>query len=147
MAAINTLTVTYYLAIEKYPILSEIFPSFVHYVVYAVMIGIPLLTFAGYIHFKKLATYKAEADISMEINPYNRRLLINTEIMLPLFLKMSEMLTKISSNEKFSEKDTEEIKKLQKDLSEYIDLKSDKKYGNIIETDIDKIKDNLQKMK
>lgn len=145
MAAINTLTVTYYLAIEKYPVLSEIFPSFAHYVLYAVMIGIPVLTLAGYAHFKKLATYKAEADISMEINPYNRRLLINTEIMLPVFLKMSEMMTKIAKNEKLTEEEAQEITKMQNELSEYINLKSDQKYRNIIETDIEKIKDMEKK--
>ena len=37
MAAINTLTVTYFLAIENYPILKEIFPSFLHYIL---MIGL-----------------------------------------------------------------------------------------------------------
>ena len=31
-AAINTLTVTYFLAIEKYPALQAIFPSFLQYV-------------------------------------------------------------------------------------------------------------------
>ncbi len=45
MAAINTLTVTYYLAIEKYPTLNAIFPSFLQYMFYAILIGIPVLTF------------------------------------------------------------------------------------------------------
>ena len=33
VAAINTLTVTFFLAIEKYPLLSVIFPTFFHYIV------------------------------------------------------------------------------------------------------------------
>jgi len=32
-AAINTLTVTYFLAIEEYPFLYDLFPTFVHYIV------------------------------------------------------------------------------------------------------------------
>ena len=37
--AVNTLVVTYYLAIERVPILKEIFPSFVYYVAIAVALG------------------------------------------------------------------------------------------------------------
>ena len=42
-AAINTLTVTYYLAIENYPFLKTIFPSFEQYILIVVLVGIPLL--------------------------------------------------------------------------------------------------------
>ena len=42
-AAVNTLTVTYFLAIENYPVLKDVFPSFIHYVAILVLIGIPLL--------------------------------------------------------------------------------------------------------
>ena len=59
MAAINTLTVTYFLAIERYPIFTEIFPSFIHYIVIASLIGIPLLVAAGYLHYKKTSSYNS----------------------------------------------------------------------------------------
>ena len=52
-AAINTLTVTYYLAIEKVPSLVFIFPSFFQYVLILSGIGIPLLVLIGYAHFKR----------------------------------------------------------------------------------------------
>ena len=42
-AAINTLTVTYYLAVEKYPDLNWIFPTFFHYIAIVVATGVPLL--------------------------------------------------------------------------------------------------------
>ena len=35
-AAINTLTVTYFLAIQEYPFLNEIFPTFIHYSVHCI---------------------------------------------------------------------------------------------------------------
>jgi hypothetical protein len=41
-AAINTLTVTYYLAIDNYPFLKELFPTFIHYIIIVVTIGVPL---------------------------------------------------------------------------------------------------------
>lgn len=43
LAAINTLTVTYYLAIEKLPLLKDVFPTFGSYLMVAVVIGVPLL--------------------------------------------------------------------------------------------------------
>ena len=52
-AAINTLTVTYYLAIENYPFLKSIFPSFEQYIIIVVIVGIPLLIGIGYAHYKK----------------------------------------------------------------------------------------------
>ena len=48
MAAINTLVVTYYLAIEPDPILVGIFPSFVQYALIIIAIGVPLLVIIGY---------------------------------------------------------------------------------------------------
>ena len=119
MAAINTLTVTYYLAIQEYPILNDIFPTFFHYVLYTVLIGIPLLTYVGYAHFKKFSAYKAEADIGFESNPYFRRMLINSEITLPVQLKLLELLIKITKNEKLTSEETDEISKIQKELLEH----------------------------
>ena len=46
-AAVNMLTVTYFLAIDNYPSLKAIFPSFEIYILIAVGIGIPLLTIIG----------------------------------------------------------------------------------------------------
>ena len=62
-AAINTLTVTYFLAIEKYPFLNDIFPTFIHYVIIVVSLGVPLLVIIGYIHFKRSSAIRSEADI------------------------------------------------------------------------------------
>ena len=147
MAGINTLTITYYLAIEKYPLLLGIFPNFINYVVIVVLLAIPILAATGYIHFKKTNAYKAEADIGMEVDPYNRRLLLNTEMMMPLFLQMSTLLTKLAKNEKISDDESKDLQHLQDDLSEYINLKFDKRYLGLFETDINKLKSNEKRMK
>ena len=47
LAAINTLTVTYFLAVDNYPLLKTIFPTFEQYAVIMVSIGIPLLIVVG----------------------------------------------------------------------------------------------------
>ena len=119
MAAINTLTVTYFLAIGRYPLLEAIFPTFIQYIIIVSMIGIPLLVFVGYAHWKKTPAYRSEADIWMESNPYQARVLVNSELLLKLNLKLTEMIIKQSKNEKMSEAELDEISKLQKEFSEF----------------------------
>ena len=119
MAAINTLTVTYFLAIERYPLLEAVFPTFIQYIVIVSIIGIPLLVFVGYAHWKKTPAYRSEADIWMESNPYQARMLVNTEILFKLNLNLTEMIIKQSKNEKMSEAELDEISKLQKEFSEF----------------------------
>jgi hypothetical protein len=119
-AAINTLTVTYYLAIERLPSLKEIFPSFAIYVIVVSVIGIPLLVSIGYVHMKRSGGYRSEADIGFESNPHFLRLLSNSETILPLYLKMSQILIKLSNNEKLSDSEITEIKEIQKQLEEHM---------------------------
>jgi len=119
-AAINTLTVTYFLAIDNYPFLKEIFPSFLHYIIIIPLIGVPFLVFIGYAHYKRTASFKAEADINIEANPHFRRILINTEVLLPSYLQLLELIVKLSQNEKLSEKDMGEISDLRNQLDEHI---------------------------
>ena len=119
-AAVNTLTVTYFLAIENYPILKEVFPSFSHYIVIVVAIGIPCLVLIGYAHFKRTASFKAEADITIEANPHLRRILQNTEVLLPSYVALLELVVKLSKNEKLSEDDMNQISNLKNKLDEHI---------------------------
>ena len=127
MAATNTLVVTYYLAIERYPFLVSIFPTFVQYVLIIVAIGIPLLVFVGYAHWKKTAARKAEVDIFYEVNPYIMRVLVNTELMLKLNLKLTKLLVKSQQNEKLSDDEIKELSDLQKEL---LDFTSSRKFRN-----------------
>ncbi len=120
VAAVNTLTVTFFLAIEKYPALSVIFPTFFHYIVIVVGIGVPLLVLVGYVHFKKSKSYRAEADIIIETHPHIRRILQNTEVLLPSYVKLTEMVIKLSENKKLTDKELAEVSKLQKQLNEHI---------------------------
>lgn len=125
-AAINTLTVTYYLAVERYPLLNSLFPSFAHYVLIVSLTAIPILILIGYIHFKRSSAYRSEADIGMEVNPYFRRILINTELMIPLHLKLTEMMIVLAKNEKLDESQLKEISKLHDELKNYSTLKDGK---------------------
>ena len=121
VAAINALTVTFFLAIESYPSLSVIFPTFFHYIVIVVGIGVPILVLVGYVHFKRSKSFRAEADVLIETNPHIRRILQNTEILLPSYLKLTEIIVELAENKKLTNKELEQVSKLQKQLSNHID--------------------------
>jgi hypothetical protein len=121
VAGINALTVTFFLAIENYPSLSVIFPTFFHYIVIVAGIGVPLLVLVGYVHFKRSKSFRAEADILIETNPHIRRILQNTEVLLLSYIKLTELMVKLSENKKLTDKELEEVSKLQKQLNEHID--------------------------
>ena len=120
MAAINALTVTFFLAIENYPSLSVIFPTFFHYIVIVVGIGVPILVLVGYVHFKKSKSFRAEADVLIETNPHIRRILQNTEVLLPSYLKLTEIIVKLSENKKLTDEELKEVSKLQNQLNNHI---------------------------
>ena len=115
-AAINTLTVTFYLAIEKYPDINWMFPTFLHYIAIFCCIGIPLLIFVGYAHYKRTAARKAEVDISYETDAYKARTLVNTEIAITLNMKLLDMIMKISKKQELSAEDYQEIEILREKL-------------------------------
>jgi len=137
-AAVNTMIITYYLAIERAPFLKEIFPSFINYVVVLVSIGIPLFIFIGWIHYRKTPAYGSEAEIQMESNPYMYKAPPgwNKEVLFPTLLKITEFMEKSSKNEKFTEEETLEIVKLQKKLDILIK-------GGMIGSPISKAKDTV----
>ena len=116
LAAINTLTVTYFLAIENYPSLQTVFPSFEIYILITVSIGIPLLVLVGFVHFKRSHSFKSEADVLIESNPYQRRNTVNSEIILRLNLQLMSTLLKVAKKEDLSEEEIEEITQLHDEI-------------------------------
>jgi len=124
LAALNTLTVTYYLAIENYPLLQTIFPSFIQYVLIIVSIGIPLLILVGYAHWKRTPAYRSEADIWMESNPYQARMLVNSEILVKMNMKLINVIIKQSKNESVSSDELNEIIILEKELIEHLEQRN-----------------------
>jgi len=120
-SAINTLTVTYFLAIDNYPILQTLFPSFTHYVVTLSVIAIPLLVTIGYVHWKRSGARKAEIDINYEVDPYRARTLVNSELILKINLNLINLTTKLVTDEKLNSDEIQKIKKLQNELETFID--------------------------
>lgn len=119
-AAINTLTVTYYLAIEKIPTLEIIFPNFIQYVLIVTGIGIPILIVVGYGHYKKSRAFKSEADILVDSNPYLQRTIVNSEMNLQLNLKLIQFIINQSKNEKLSKSELDELLHINEKISELV---------------------------
>jgi len=133
LAAINTLTLTYYLAIDNYPVLKDLFPTFEQYILIVVSIGVPLLAFTGYAHYKRTKAFRAETDVWIESNPYQARLLVNTEMILGLNQKLTEFIIKLSKDEELKDDQLKELSDLQKKFSDHIssrtlDNKQDKNF-------------------
>ena len=120
LAAINTLTVTYFLAIDNYPTLKSIFPSFEQYALVMISVGIPMLILVGYAHFKKTVAYKSEMDIMIESNPYIARNTVNADLSLKLNLKLISLLLRMSNGEKIEKNEIDEIEKLHNKISKFI---------------------------
>ena len=119
LAGINTLTLTYFLAIENYPLLQEVFPSFAHYVIILVGIGVPVLISIGYLHYKRSPAYRSEAGITQETNPYARRNLVNSEMNLQVNFAILKIIIDLSRNEKIEKTQMDRILKLKDELTDY----------------------------
>ena len=131
LAAINTLTVTYFLAVDNYPALKMIFPSFEIYVLIIISIGVPLLIFVGYSHYKKTKAFRSEMDVLIESNPFLRRNTVNADINIRFNLRLLDLILKLS-------KDTiskEELKDMEKIKSEIIELVKNRSLFNNLDMD------------
>ena len=131
LAAINTLTVTYFLAVDNYPALKVIFPSFEIYVLIIISIGVPLLIFIGYSHYKKTKAFRSEMDVLIESNPFLRRNTVNADINLRFNLRLIDLILKLS-------KDTiskEELNDMEKIKSEIIELDKNRSLFNNLDMD------------
>ena len=123
LAAINTLTVTYFLAVDNYPALKIIFPSFEIYVLILISIGVPLLIFIGYCHYKKTKAFRSEMDILVESNPFLRRTTVNTDIILRFNVNLINLVLKLSKDT-ISEDELNDMKKIQKEVTDLIKNRS-----------------------
>ena len=114
--------------------LKEVFPTFIVYVTIVVTIGIPILVGVGYMHFKRSPSFRAEAVINFESNPFTRRVLVNSELTLKLNTKLMELILKISQGEKISKEEILAATKIQDELETLVNERKTEKFG---ERDID----------
>lgn len=120
---INVLSSTYFLAIKKIPWMLILFPTFNNYVIFCIVIGIPLVIVVGWLHLKKVGTYAAEADISNEAAPYNFKFIpgYSKEVFGPAYLTILRINIKKTKGEKLTPEEILEIQNLEKQLQKLID--------------------------
>ena len=135
-AALNTIITTYYLAIDNIGFLEKIFPTFGHYVITVVVIGVPCLVIVGYVHTKRTAAYKEEAVIKAETNPHHMREVINSELLLVIVNKLNKLLIKKLNNIEFTKEEFNEMDILKEKLQIHT---KNTTISNSILTDIDMI--------
>ena len=144
-AATTTLVTTYFLLIQDVQLIKEIFPTFAHYAVTAVLVGVPSLIVIGYVHFQRSQAFKSEADIRVEGNPHQRRILFNTEFLLQIVFRLNNLFLRKLNNEKLTEKELGEIHMIQEKIQDYKQHRtiSDSKWKGLFDvtilSDIDKI--------
>ncbi len=126
-AAVNTMVVTYYLAIENIPVLKIIFPTFYVYFAFGVILGIPLLILVGYAHQKRTPSYKTEADIYYESNPHALRTYNNVELLLQLNLKLVHLLVSDYKKDDVSNEKLDELTKIKNEIETYLNERKNNK--------------------
>ena len=131
-AAVNTLTVTYFLAIERYPFLSGIFPNFLQYVVIVSAIGVPLLVVIGYIHYIRTVAFKSEIDVIMESNPYQRRNIVNISLIIDSIIMTNQLLLKLSKKENLTD---DEFNSLKVQMDQISNLVKSRTFQNSVDMD------------
>ena len=121
--AANTLTLTYYLAVDNYPTLQSAFSSFTIYVAIITLAGFPILILVGYLHMRRTSAYRSQVEISVESNPYMYKLPpgVHQEVLAPLFYEVLGALKKADAGEKMT---PGEIKAM-RDLDEKLEFLSD----------------------
>lgn len=122
IGGINLMTSTYFLAINDIPILKTTFPTFELYVGTILLVGVPVVVLLGWLHFKKIGVFSADASIYTQNNIDNYRLVPGhqLEVFGPAYMTILRIMVKRINEEELTDEDLENIDKLQKLLRHLI---------------------------
>ena len=100
-AFINIITVLYTFVVSDLVILQNVFPSYATFAIFiSVLIPILCLIF-GYKHIKSRAR-RAEVDIRYEVDPYQIRRTVNSQLILESHLILNKLILKKKNSEKLT---------------------------------------------
>ena len=100
-AFVNIITVLYAFVVSDLVILQNVFPSYATFAIF-ISIVIPILCLIfGYKHIKSRAR-RAEVDIRYEVDPYQIRRTVNTQLMLQAHLILNKLIFKKKNSEKLT---------------------------------------------
>ena len=116
--AANTLTLTYYLAVDNYPALQSVFSSFTVYVALVTLAGFPIMILVGYLHMRRTSAFRSEVEISIESNPYMYKLPpgVHQEVLAPLLYEVLGALKKADAGESLTPDEVKAMKNLDEKL-------------------------------
>ena len=116
--AANTLTLTYYLAVDNYPALQSVFSSFTLYVALVTLAGFPIMILAGYLHMRRTGAYRSEVEIDAESNPYMYKLPpgVHREVLAPLLYEVLGALKRADAGERLTPDEVKAMKDLDEKL-------------------------------
>ncbi len=120
----TTLVTVYYLAIQNMPFLLDVFPRFLPFAITALLIGLPLSVFIGWIHLKGSAIWRSELDIAVEANPYLYKMYPGywKEAFAPLYLELLRGMKMMLEKEKMLTRDDKErIESLEEKLQKLVE--------------------------
>ena len=123
IGAINVLTSTYFLAADDFPFIKELFPTFEMYVMVAFLLGIPIVSVTGYIHFKRIGAHSANVAIAAQNFIYHYKFTpgFMLEVFGPCHRLILSLMLKRMSTEKFTDDEIKEIDALRAKLKHLID--------------------------
>jgi len=100
-AFVNIITVLYAFVVSDLVILQNIFPSYASFAIF-ISILIPILcVIFGYKHIKSRAR-RAEVDIRYEVDPYQIRRTVNSQLILQTHLILNKLILKKKNSEKLT---------------------------------------------
>lgn len=116
--AANTLTLTYYLAVDNYPALQSIFSSFTVYVALVALAGFPIMILVGYLHMRRTSAFRSEIEVSIESNPYMYKLPpgVHREVLAPLLYEVLGALKKADAGERLTPDEVKAMRDLDEKL-------------------------------
>lgn len=119
VSGLNALMILYFVVgdPDKVEWIRELFPHFLWFVLFAVVVGAPILIATGWFHYKRQA-YKSETSILFENNPYMFKLIGHQKIAFEVF---NEFVNELIENEPLDSERLLRLNKLRTTINRLLD--------------------------
>jgi hypothetical protein len=119
ISGLNALMIAYFVVgdPDKVEWIRYIFPHFIWFALFSIIIGVPMMIGVGYWHFTR-QQYKSEMEVTWQNNPYYFKLIGHQRIMFELFI---EIIKELKQTNQYSKEKTERHDKLIKEIKFLLD--------------------------
>jgi hypothetical protein len=110
----SNIIVLYRLGVSDIGWLHDIFPSLTVFIVFGLVIAIPVGILAGLYHMKRTAAFAADASVQTEANPYVYKTIgKEKEVFLPLWIITARSLAKVlEKQDTLTKEDRKELQEI-----------------------------------